>query len=226
MSVPSAALLSDAKALLNRLSGAVPDLQVGLRSVHAALPPLYPDESALLSPRAVSKRRAEFHAGRIAARDVLAALGIVDFPLLRLDNRAPLWPDAIKGSLSHTDDIACAIALRSDRPVGVDLERNAPLSAEVENAVSDAQERRAFSEHTSPARIVFSAKESVYKCISGQVGRVVDFSEVVIDPVTPDTFHAIAKTDLSGRALPDQIVARGRVACSDLHILTYAQSAL
>lgn len=227
MSSPSPDLLTDAKAILAALGQTIAGLHCSVRSVHADLPPLFPQEAALLSERAVEKRRREFHAGRIAARDVLEAMGISGQPIGKHTNRAPLWPQGVAGSISHSDDIALAVAKRSDVALGVDLELNEPLSTDVTEVISTAAERSAFASATAPERIIFSAKESVYKCLSLKVGRVIDFSEVAITPNdAQNRFEAIAQTDLNGHAKPGHIVARGMILTSERHILTFAECAV
>lgn len=227
MSGSAAETLRDAERVLSALAGVVADLSVSARSVHAKLPPLHPEEAAMLSPRAVEKRRREFHAGRTAARDALSELGHAQAVLPRHDNGAAIWPDGITGSISHTSDVALAACRASDKPIGLDLEFNESLSPDVANVVSSAVERAAFPTEPAPERIVFSAKESVYKCIAAQVGRVVGFDEVSITATaTPNGFTAVALSDLSGRAKPGQIVAQGYVFTSGRHILTFAESRL
>ena len=73
---------------------------------------------------AVDKRKREFTAGRICARAALKKLGYTHFPLLTGNDRAPIWPDDISGSLAHTN-LYCGVALarKKDFPsLGFDME--------------------------------------------------------------------------------------------------------
>lgn len=229
---PSASdLLNDAEVLLAALGKSLPGLQTSAKAVGDKHPELFPEEVALPSPKAVEKRRQEFHAGRIAARDCLNALGLPNTPIGRHPNRAPHWPEGVIGSLSHTNAVAIAAARVSGPSMGTDLEYNEPLEADLANVISTDEERNAmrtvFPTAPSVARIIFSAKESVYKAISLQVGRVVGFDEISITPAAHSgSFEAVAKTDLNGQATPSRIVATGGIFLSLHHILTYAENRL
>jgi enterobactin synthetase component D len=56
--------------------------------------------------KAVPKRKAEFLAGRIIARETMKimALPLVDIPIGM--NRAPHWPKGVAGSISHSNNQA------------------------------------------------------------------------------------------------------------------------
>jgi 4'-phosphopantetheinyl transferase EntD len=56
--------------------------------------------------KAVPKRKAEFLAGRVVARETmkLMALPLVDIPIGM--NRAPHWPEGVAGSISHSNNRA------------------------------------------------------------------------------------------------------------------------
>lgn len=121
---------------------------------------LFPAEKRGLE-RAVPARQAEFKAGRLAARRALAA---ADYPIMAIpkaDDRAPVWPKGIKGSLSHAGGVA--VVVLTDDPyvaaIGVDIEPNAPLDADLAPEICLDGEVTAARD----ARAVFSAKEAVYK---------------------------------------------------------------
>jgi 4'-phosphopantetheinyl transferase EntD len=129
---------------------------------------LFPEEQALIA-RAVDKRRHEFTTGRRCARAALARLGLPARPILSGPNREPLWPPDIVGSITHcTGYRAAAVAPVSVvRTIGVDAEPNAPLPAGVDIAVPAEREWLADFARADPSvcwdRLLFSAKESVYK---------------------------------------------------------------
>ncbi|MGL9734654.1 MAG: hypothetical protein ACR5LD_11950 [Symbiopectobacterium sp.] len=61
----------------------------------------------------VPKRRMEFLVGRYLARHVLEKLGINQFTLLSGQDRSPVWPENLCGSLNHNkDSVLCAIHCR------------------------------------------------------------------------------------------------------------------
>src|SRR5271170_2846494 len=69
---------------------------------------LLPVEATYLG-RAVPKRVQEFTAGRLCARRALAEFGIVDFPIKVADDRRPIWPDSMVGSITHTAGFCAAV---------------------------------------------------------------------------------------------------------------------
>lgn len=131
---------------------------------------LLPEEVALIQ-RAVEKRRTEFATARHLARQALGKLGHEPVPLLRGERGAPLWPAGVVGSITHCTGYRAAAAVATARwqSVGIDAEPNAPLPDGVLSAVSLPAERdvltRLAGEDQSVAwdRLLFSAKESVYK---------------------------------------------------------------
>lgn len=128
---------------------------------------LLPEEEALVA-RAVSKRRQEFTTVRTCARWALARLGVPPAPLLSGEKREPLWPAGVVGSLTHCAGYgAAAVAwAREVATVGIDAEPHDRLPDGVLDRVSLPVERRRLRELPAGVhwdRLVFSAKESVYK---------------------------------------------------------------
>jgi 4'-phosphopantetheinyl transferase EntD len=171
---------------------------------------LFPEEEALISA-AVEKRRREFATGRSCARRALAALGERPAPLLRGTRGAPQWPPGIVGSITHCAGYRGAAAAR-DRDaltIGLDAEPDQPLPDLVLDAVSLPGERALLRDlaavpGASWDRLLFSAKESVYKAWFPLTGRWLGFHDARIDVNPADgTFQA--------RLLVAGPVAGGRV---------------
>ncbi|MET7311726.1 4'-phosphopantetheinyl transferase superfamily protein [Streptomyces sp. NPDC005571] len=153
---------------------------------------LYSEEAVHVA-RAVLARRNEFVSGRHCARAALRELGIAPVPIPKGERGAPVWPSGVVGSITHCGGYrAAAVAHRSDVPVlGVDAEPNEPLPEGVLHRISLPQERVMLS--TLPAlpgiawdRLLFSAKESVYKAWFPRTLEWLDFmeAEITIDPAT------------------------------------------
>lgn len=133
--------------------------------------------------RAVAKRRAEFMAGRWAARQALSALGVDGAPG-RNEDGSPRWPAEMAGSITHGADRAlCAVARAAQvRSLGIDAERlmNHTASAELRARICAPDELELFRhalerpEHHS-VTFAFSAKESLYKCLHPLIGKFMDF---------------------------------------------------
>ncbi|MGV9452052.1 4'-phosphopantetheinyl transferase family protein [Streptomyces sp. NPDC003635] len=149
---------------------------------------LYPEEAAVVA-RAVEKRRREFAAVRACARRAMEKLGVPPQPLLPGDRGAPRWPEGIAGSMTHCDRYCAAALVRAAdlASVGIDAEPGEPLPPGVLAAVSlpgEAQRvRRLTSEHPGIHwdRLLFSAKESVYKAWFPLTGEWLEFTEADID---------------------------------------------
>jgi len=131
---------------------------------------LFAEEEASVG-RAVDKRRREFIAGRACARLALGRLGIAPVAIPNGPRGEPRWPPGVVGSITHCAGYrACAVARSADvAAVGIDAEPNAPLPAGVLEEVASGPERefiasaRAGDRELDLGRLVFSAKESVYK---------------------------------------------------------------
>ncbi|MBE1162039.1 4'-phosphopantetheinyl transferase family protein [Dyella acidiphila] len=137
--------------------------------------------------RSVYKRQLEFFFGRLAARDALATLGLAHEHVALGAQRQPVWPSDVIGSITHTHSVAAAVAQRPGayRGIGIDAEQliDEPTCQSVASTVAGPQELdylRALPELSWQAAltIVFSAKESFYKAVYANVGRIFDFSAV------------------------------------------------
>lgn len=135
----------------------------------AAPPAPFAMEAAGLSPRAVAKRQNEFAAGRAAAHQAMRNLGLAPAPVPVGDDRAPVWPAGLTGSISHTRSCAMAVLAQADRvqALGLDVEEDLPLEDKLLPAICTAREQAWLSRQDEPgrmAKVIFSAKEAAYKC--------------------------------------------------------------
>jgi 4'-phosphopantetheinyl transferase EntD len=145
--------------------------------------PLRPEEEALIAG-AVDKRQREFRAGRNAAHAALEQLQAQDAPLLRGDRREPLWPNGLVGSIAHCDDLCIAVCAKNRdlMGIGVDVEPLKPLPAGVDRYIHTREEAAFIAEYPDchPQRLIFSAKESLYKCYYPLLGRFFGFQSVTL----------------------------------------------
>ena len=126
---------------------------------------LYPVEEAAVS-RAVTGRRAEFAGGRRAARRALAALGHPEVAIPMAEDRSPIWPEGIVGSVSHCDAACIAVVARQSdyMALGVDIEPFNPLPEDILPEIGLASELDAVGpDRRLAGRQLFSAKEAAYK---------------------------------------------------------------
>jgi len=136
-----------------------------------------------------SRRIHGFSAGRVAAREALRKLGIEGKSVLIGDKRRPIWPAAVSGSISHCKDrCLAAVAWRKDiAGLGVDVEQLKVLSEGVQNMILTAAEKEQLSTlnadgvdpDTWPC-VIFSIKESLYKCLNPLTKKWIDFHQANI----------------------------------------------
>jgi 4'-phosphopantetheinyl transferase EntD len=184
-----------------------------------AEPALFPEEAALIDG-AVDRRR-EFAAGRWCAHHAIAGLGLSPGPVLRGPKREPLWPSGLVGSITHCRGLrAAAVAFREHvQGIGIDAEPDGPMPAGVGRRVLCDEERSWLAR--APAgvnweRLIFSAKESVYKAWFPLTGRWLGFDEAIVTFDLLGSFEAQVLT----QAPPALRVFRGRFAIADGLVLT------
>ncbi|MEU3948072.1 4'-phosphopantetheinyl transferase superfamily protein [Streptomyces sp. NPDC029526] len=150
--------------------------------------PLYPQEAACVA-RAVDKRRREFTAVRHCARRAMERLGVPAQPVVPGERGAPHWPSGLTGSMTHCAGYCAAALVRDDdlASVGIDAEVHGPLPEGVLPSVSLPQEAERIGRlgRDRPEvhwdRLLFSAKESVYKAWFPLTGKWLDFMEADIE---------------------------------------------
>ena len=163
-----------------------------------------------MAARAGAARRAS-GAARIVGRSLLARLGHAPVALPRSPSGAPVWPAGITGSFAHDDRVAvAAVGLRRDVPaVGIDVEPAALLPPDMLALVAAPREQLALADDPFGGRLLFAAKEAVYKA-------VYPLDRVFLE------FHDI-EVDLAGRRA---VVTNGRVVglrfCLSTHLVVLA----
>ncbi|WP_314621563.1 4'-phosphopantetheinyl transferase family protein [Streptomyces stackebrandtii] len=182
---------------------------------------LSPREAALVA-RAAHKRRAEFTTVRACAHDALTALGVAPAPLLPDERGAPGWPPGVVGSMTHCAGYRAAAVAHAHRitALGIDAEPDSPLPEGVLGEIARPEEVTALAALPSdgPAwdRLLFSAKESVYKAWYPVTRRWLDFHEASLDLSPDGTFTARVLV----AAPPELACLRGRWAAGGGHVVT------
>jgi len=184
---------------------------------------------------AVPSRRASFLAGRWCAHQALrdsvphvahTAVEIGEF-------REPLWPAGAIGSISHTAGYALAAAAPRGRmrAIGLDVEQwlEADAPARLGADLAGAGELDALVAQTGwPAArlltVLFSAKETIYKCLFPEVRTFFGFEAAWVERVEAfdggeGQFVARLTAPL-GPGLPEGLLLRGRFACLDNVVVT------
>jgi 4'-phosphopantetheinyl transferase EntD len=184
--------------------------------------PLHIEEEQLIEG-SVAKRQREFRAGRNAAHSALKQLGAPTGPLLRGDRRQPLWPKGFLGSISHCGD-SCVAACAVEGGIlglGIDVEPLEPLSDGIAGYINTKDEMAFMERHTDlPARLVFSAKESLYKCYYPLLERFFGFQSVNLDfDLSRQQFQFRPALDCTIE-FPRQMLFNGRYLVTGDHLYT------
>jgi len=183
----------------------LPPVAVGVEAF-ADVPgePVFPGEEDLVA-NVVEGRRREFVTARRCAREALARLGYRPAPIRPGPGREPRWPPGAIGSITHCAGYrAAAVAHRSGlAAIGIDGEPHQPLPDGVAGTVASPGEVAALARlsRTDPAvhwdRLLFSAKESIYKAWYPLCGRWLGFEDVRLE------------IDPAGRTFTGQVLVDG-----------------
>jgi 4'-phosphopantetheinyl transferase EntD len=175
---------------------------------------LFPQEAAAMAEASEARRR-EFAGVRWCARTALARLGCAPGPLApagegpAFARGAPRWPAGFVGSMTHCEGYRAAAVARTAvaASLGVDAEPNRPVPDRVLTRITLPEERhtldRITASHPGVAwdRLLFSAKESVYKAWFPLTGRWLDFTECAV------TLHPARGTFTATLLVPGPVVA-------------------
>lgn len=174
---------------------------------------------------AMPKRRIEFAAGRHCAREALRLLApsVVDTPITVASDGSPAWPAGFSGSITHTHAFASAIVARAAEAIGLGLDSERLIepatAAKIAYCVATTDEISRLSGATNASlpllvTAVFSAKESIFKCLHRFVGRYFDFldAEITTINLTAGTFSGRLV-----RSLSDTLVG-GTVVCGRVNV--------
>jgi len=155
---------------------------------------------------AVMKRRVEYMAGRYCATEaVRSILPGFDSDIATGSGGAPCWPAGLVGSITHTHEFASAAVASASRARGIGIDTECVLTPSALRAV-----RRIGTRADDPApsslgladeiyyALLFSSKESVFKCLHPLVRRMFDFQDVRIAFARElGTFQVTLLADLS-----------------------------
>ncbi|MGH1469552.1 MAG: 4'-phosphopantetheinyl transferase family protein [Cellvibrionaceae bacterium] len=150
---------------------------------------------------AIEKRKAEYIAGRYCALQSLKKLSpnmISNFGTN--EDRSPQWPEGFVGSITHSKGFASAVVAQKEfiQSIGIDSEKlikektanniHSHILTETENYEDNAWVSEDFQEYLT---LVFSAKESIFKCLHPLVKQYFDFRDAKINfsPSRPNTFN-------------------------------------
>lgn len=145
---------------------------------------LLAEETQTIRSTHPSARRAS-GAVRMIARDMLESFGLSGVAIPRGAAGAPIWPDGLIGSLAHDDQMAVAAVAPSHlfAMLGIDVEMAAPLPDDLAPMVLlDGDQAGPTFPHLA-GRILFAAKEAVYKAVYPLDGVILDYDDITVNLV-------------------------------------------
>jgi len=151
-----------------------------------------PEEERRHAEQVAPARRASWVGGRTALRAAFADLACDPGPILATARGAPRLPPDLRGSISHKQNLAVAIAARTGDldagswHLGIDLERIVAGHSGIARYVLRPEERERLPSGDGGRRseellFIFSAKEAIYKALDPFLRRYVSFREVSVE---------------------------------------------
>lgn len=137
------------------------------------------------------KRKIEFFAGRVCAEEAIEKMTGKKVSVPANADRSPVWPSGISGSISHSKGFATAVIADSLRVsgVGVDVEKLF-LDSQVNSLgrmftcpvewLLNKNHRMSMAEF---ATLIFSSKESIFKCFYPFIKSYFGFKDVMISAI-------------------------------------------
>lgn len=142
-------------------------------------------------------RKLDYFMGRLAARYALKQYNLADFNVPKGAYGEPIFPEYIRGSISHVNDRQdyigiCAIQniLENQIYIGIDIElyKHQELliqQAEVIDVFLDQEEqfkiiilKSQLQDHVPIELVIFSAKESIIKAVFNLYKTIIDFKSI------------------------------------------------
>ncbi|MCK8782446.1 4'-phosphopantetheinyl transferase superfamily protein [Rhizobium sp. NTR19] len=192
----------------------------------ARVAPLFPEEQAAMS-RAMKRRQREFVAGRTCARRAMSSLGIASQPIPVGADRAPVWPQGMAGSISHSKTRCAAVVGRHSDGIfalGIDVEEATPLDVYLSEEICSPAERLWLETQPADQRgllltAFFSAKECTYKCQYSMSHTFFGFHAIRVEfDLAEERFYSIFETDIPPFRLRDRL--DGRLAFREGYIVS------
>lgn len=173
-------------------------------------------------PKGPERRARELEIGRACAAEALARLGAQQVAVGTNDDGAPAWPTGTVGSLTHTRRfVVAAVARAGDaRGLGVDAEETMreKVIAGVARDVTSEGERRLVGGVPERFTAVFSAKESLFKCVFPLAGVHFDFADARATRIGNADIELVLTRDVGAFARGSTFSARWSLV--EGHVLT------
>ncbi|TNF58580.1 MAG: 4'-phosphopantetheinyl transferase superfamily protein [Burkholderiales bacterium] len=162
------------------------DTAVVCTGVDGNIDHLWPQERTLIAG-AIPRRQREFAAGRSSARTAIRHLNGTEVPIPVCEDRSPLWPAGIVGSIAHSRDVCLAVVglQAAWKSIGIDVEVDEGIDESLWDIICAPEELTLIRQQPSDRQAVsvaeiFVAKEAVYKWHHPQKGILFGFHDVYL----------------------------------------------
>ena len=169
---------------------------------------------------AVPKRQVEFLLGRLLAGQLISEFG-VEGAFVGQKDRKPVWPKGFVGSITHTENLAAALVLRESDAVGVGLDCEVVMEDDkfhkIKSHILTPNGEKYLTKEPSLApsavgakgakgakgaigalgTLIFSAKESLYKCLNPLTEVFFGFKEAELVKIDRQTLSLRLLKNLS-----------------------------
>jgi 4'-phosphopantetheinyl transferase EntD len=151
--------------------------------------------------KAVYGRREEYIAGRAcakAAMDVLGVGGVVAFG----EDRKPIWPSSIVGSITHSKKFAVATVGLAHEFLSIGIDCEVVMTKDkfdsLSNHLATADDLKLFNgtDDDFTATIIFSAKEALFKLINPLCHEFFGFDHATLRVIGKDFFEIELHSEL------------------------------
>lgn len=166
---------------------------------------LFPAEKSYLEGK-LEIRRKEFIRSRYCVKVGFERLNLPYKSVLPNQRRMPVWPDNVIGSISHSYDMAgAAVCLsKSYRSVGLDIEKLSARKSEDQIAryictpdELDIIQEGDSDERVKKSRLVFCAKEAIFKCLYPLCQVFFGFKDASVDWSDDGTYRVRLNKSIS-----------------------------
>lgn len=170
-------------------------------------------------------RLREWLAGRYCAKMAARKIGVKLNSLSAGNDRAPIWPDGIVGSISHTKELAIAAVSTEVKMLGVDCEKLMSIERfeNLKNMFVREDELPLINSNLKIApTLCFSAKETLYKCVAPKCKCYFGFMEASVIDISQDSF-VINLHSQNPAVSPFNGHYQGRFSIFDNTLITYIE---
>lgn len=187
--------------------------------------------------QSVARRQREFRAGRVCAAQALSALlgppTGAGWVVPSGADGAPIWPEGIVGSITHTRALAAAVVLPATAGAGIGLDAEPFMAAArattVAATIAESAELAGLAAvPLAPHElltVVFSVKEALFKALYPHVRQTFDYAAAAVDRLDLEggTFAVHLRTTLTpdlpaGLRIDGRVAVAGRTVFACVHL--------